>query len=100
MNVAETDYYNNIAVCNIIYEPSRLHAYNCHIPDDYEHNFIAQFYTPRAYAGKFNFAQPLCHNVSKLKSPLIPGKERAPRKQAFRRKRRAVRDSFDDFDLF
>ena len=57
MNVAETDYYNNIAVCNIIYEPSRLHAYNCHIPDDYEHNFIAQFYTPRAYAGKSNFAQ-------------------------------------------
>ena len=57
MNVAETDYYNNIAVCNIIYEPSRLHAYNCHIPDDYEHNFIAQFYTPRAYAGKCNFAQ-------------------------------------------
>ena len=57
MNVAETDYYNNIAVCNIIYEPSRLHAYNCHIPDDYEHNFIAQFYTPRAYAGKFNFAK-------------------------------------------
>ena len=92
MNVAETDYYNNIAVCNIIYEPSRLHAYNCHIPDDYEHNFIAQFYTPRAYAGKFNSAQ--------LKSLLILGKERAPRKQAFKRKRRAVRDSFDDFDLF
>ena len=23
MNVAETDYYNNIAVCNLIYEPSQ-----------------------------------------------------------------------------
>ena len=40
------------------------------------------------------------HNVSIFKSLLILGKERAPRKQAFKRKRRAVRDSFDDFDLF
>ena len=38
-------------------------------------------------------------NLSIFKSLLIKGKERAPRKQAFKRKRRAVRDSFDDFDF-
>ena len=40
------------------------------------------------------------YRLSILKSFLLLGKERAPRKQAFKRKRRAVRDSFDDFDLF
>lgn len=50
-NVAETDYYNNIAVCNLIYEPGRLYAFNCHIPDDYENSFIRQFYSERAYTG-------------------------------------------------
>jgi len=52
--VAETDYYNNIAVCNIIYEPGRLYAFNCHIPDDYEDTFIKQFYSERAYSGHEN----------------------------------------------
>ena len=51
MSVAETDYYNNLAVCNLILEPNRLYAFNCHIPDDYEASFIDQFYTERAYGG-------------------------------------------------
>jgi len=52
LTVAETDYYNNVAVCNLIYEPQRLYTFNCHIPDDYESEFIEQFYTERAYGGK------------------------------------------------
>ena len=39
------------AVCNIILEANQIYAFNCHIPDDFEENYIKQFYTERAYVG-------------------------------------------------
>jgi len=47
--VAESDYTNNQVYCNLQYDMSRVWAWNCHLPEDFDANIIKRYYTSEVY---------------------------------------------------
>jgi len=47
--VAESDFSNNQVYCNLQYDGSRIWAWNCHFPEDYDADTISRYYTEEIY---------------------------------------------------
>ncbi|XP_078488291.1 lysyl oxidase homolog 3A [Ciona intestinalis] len=47
--VAESDFGNNEVICNLQYDGSRVWAWNCHIPDDFDPEILLRYYTSEVY---------------------------------------------------